>query len=111
MRRLRKILIGGFLAYVLASYAAMFALYGPKWPKMIAEKMRDARRELKDEESFESFNRMIMDPDLNDAFMKYMDACEEDLGRPGTVGDLVPWLKAQPATFESVAFLSALGEA
>jgi hypothetical protein len=60
--------------------------------------------------SWKAFDRMIADPALNEAFLKYLDSCEEDLGRPGTVGDLVPWLKAQPATFESVALLSALGE-
>jgi len=60
--------------------------------------------------SWKAFDAMVKDPDLNAAFLRYMDLCEEDLGRPGTVGDLVPWLKDQPATFESTALLHALGE-
>jgi hypothetical protein len=61
--------------------------------------------------SWKAFDRMVKDPQLSEAFLHYLDACEEELGRPGTVSDLVPWLRAQPATFESLALLSALGEA
>ena len=65
-----------------------------------------ARRLAK--ESWASYQRMCLDPQLSFAFLKYLDECEMELGRPGTVADLVPWLQQQPATFESTALLSVL---